>query len=76
MTNDTRYGEWKEVKRNVKENTIRTFKAGCNIALHCNANLREMEIVAKNSPVLDKKQADSSVQQDTTNKTINNKIKK
>ena len=44
----------KSLKDSLKENTIRTFRAGCNIALHCNANLREMEIVAKNSPLLDK----------------------
>ena len=35
-------------------NTIKTFNAGCNLALHCNGNLREMVIVAKNSPLIDK----------------------
>ena len=40
----------KSLKGNIKENTIKTFKAGCNIALHCNGNLKEMEIIGKNSP--------------------------
>ncbi len=40
----------KSLKGNLKDNTIKTFKAGCDIVLHCNANLREMEIVGKNSP--------------------------
>jgi len=35
-------------------NTIKTFNAGCNLALHCNGNLKEMVIVGKNSPVIDK----------------------
>ena len=42
----------KSLKGNIKENTIKTFKAGCNLALHCNGNQKEMEIVAKNSPLL------------------------
>ena len=29
-------------------------KAGCNIALHCNGKLKEMEIVGKNSPLISK----------------------
>ncbi len=44
----------KSLKGNLKDNTIKTFNAGCNIALHCNGNLREMEIVGKNSPLLNK----------------------
>ncbi len=44
----------KSLKGNIKENTIKTFNAGCNIALHCNGNLKEMEIVGKNSPKIDK----------------------
>ena len=27
----------KSLKGSLKENTIKTFKAGCNIVLHCNA---------------------------------------
>tara|TARA_Y100001980_G_C14502772_1_gene278613 strand:- start:256 stop:1203 length:948 start_codon:yes stop_codon:yes gene_type:complete len=44
----------KSLKGTLEENTIKTFKAGCNLALHCNGNLSEMEIVGKNSPVTDK----------------------
>ena len=44
----------KSLKDNIKINTIKTFSAGCNIALHCNGNLEEMKIVGDNSPVLNK----------------------
>jgi len=44
----------KSLKGNLETNTIKTFKAGCNIALHCNGNLKEMEIVGKNSPLINK----------------------
>jgi len=44
----------KSLKGTVEENTIKTFKAGCDIALHCNGNLKEMEIVGKNSPTINK----------------------
>ena len=43
----------KSLKENLKTNTIRTFIAGCNLALHCNGNLRQMEIVGQNSPFVD-----------------------
>ena len=42
----------KSLKDNMKDNTIKAFKAGCNIALHCNGKLNEMEIVAENSPLI------------------------
>ena len=42
----------KSLKGDINENTIKAFKAGCNLALHCNANLKEMTIVAKNSPLI------------------------
>ena len=42
----------KALKFSIKENTIRSFDAGCNIALHCNGKLSEMLEVAKNSPKL------------------------
>ncbi len=42
----------KSLKGSLKENTIKTFNAGCNLALHCNGNLKEMEIVAKKSPII------------------------
>ena len=44
----------KSLKGTLKENIIKTFNAGCNIALHCNGNFREMEIVGKNSPIVNK----------------------
>ena len=44
----------KSLKDNIKTNTIKTFSAGCNIALHCNGNLEEMKIVGDNSPILNK----------------------
>ena len=44
----------KSLKGNLKDNTIKTFKAGCNIALHCNGNFKEMIIVGKNSPLINK----------------------
>ena len=44
----------KSLKDNLEENTIKTFNAGCNIALHCNGNLKEMKIVGKNTPLLNK----------------------
>ena len=44
----------KSLKGNLKEKTIKTFNAGCNLALHCNGNLKEMKIVGKNSPILNK----------------------
>ena len=44
----------KSLKGSLHENTIKTFKAGCNIALHCNGNFNEMEIVGKNSPLINR----------------------
>ena len=44
----------KSLKGNIKDNTINAFNAGCNLALHCNGNLREMEIIGKNSPLINK----------------------
>ncbi len=44
----------KSLKGSLKMNTIKTFSAGCNLALHCNGNFKEMKIVAKNSPIIDK----------------------
>ena len=42
----------KSLKNNMKNNTIKAFEAGCNLALHCNGKLNEMKIVAKNSPLI------------------------
>ena len=44
----------KSLKGNLKKNTVKMFISGCNLALHCNGNLKEMEIVAKNSPLVNK----------------------
>ena len=44
----------KSLKGTLKENTIKTFNSGCNLALHCNGNFKEMEIVGKNSPLINK----------------------
>ena len=44
----------KSLRKGLKINTIDTFKAGCNLALHCNGKLKEMEIVGKNSPLVSK----------------------
>ena len=40
----------KSLKYSLEENTIKTFESGCNLALHCNGNFKQMSIVAKNSP--------------------------
>tara|TARA_Y100000741_G_scaffold219852_1_gene167525 strand:- start:128 stop:1078 length:951 start_codon:yes stop_codon:yes gene_type:complete len=40
----------KALKYSLEENVRKSFLAGCNLALHCNGNLKEMLIVAKNSP--------------------------
>jgi beta-N-acetylhexosaminidase len=42
----------KSLKNNMRENTIKAFKAGCNLALHCNGKLNEMKIVGDNSPLI------------------------
>ena len=43
----------KALKGNIKINTMRAISAGCNLILHCNANHKEMRIVAENSPSVD-----------------------
>jgi len=44
----------KSLKGSLEENTIKALNAGCNLVLHCNGNLDEMEIVGKNSPLISK----------------------
>jgi beta-N-acetylhexosaminidase len=44
----------KSLKGSLKENTIKAFNAGCNLVLHCNGNFKEMQIVGKNSPLINK----------------------
>jgi len=43
----------KGLKHSLEENVKKSFLAGCNLALHCNGNLKEMLIVARNSPKID-----------------------
>ena len=42
----------KSLKDDLQTNVIKTFSAGCNLALHCNGKLSEMKIVGDNSPKL------------------------
>ena len=43
----------KSLKNDIKTNIVKSFKAGCNIVLHCNGKMNEMNVVAKNSPLVD-----------------------
>ena len=43
----------KALKYSIKTNTTKALLAGCNLILHCNANISQMIIVAENSPKLD-----------------------
>lgn len=38
------------LKYSIAENTKKAFSAGCNLVLHCNGNIKEMTLVAENSP--------------------------
>ena len=44
----------KSLKYSLSDNTKKAFSAGCDLVLHCNGALKEMEIVAINSPVVSK----------------------
>ena len=44
----------KSLKSSIKVNTLRAFDAGCDLVLHCNGNLKEMCVVAANSPLIGK----------------------
>ena len=44
----------KSLKNPIKDNTLRAFKAGCDLVLHCNGNFKEMRDVAINSPLISK----------------------
>ena len=43
----------KALKYGLKENVIRSIKAGCNLILHCNGNIKEMMMIANNVPKID-----------------------
>ena len=47
MTDDL---SMKALKNSMSYRVKKAFDSGCNLALHCNGNLKEMELVAKNSP--------------------------
>ena len=38
----------------LKENTIKALESGCNLILHCNANIKEMHELTKIIPTIDK----------------------
>jgi len=44
----------KGLKFSIEENTRKAFSAGCNLVLHCNGKFKEMVIVARNSPNVNK----------------------
>ena len=40
----------KALKYSFKENIKKAYASGCNLVLHCNANMREMNNLAKIAP--------------------------
>ena len=44
----------KSLKYSLVDNAINALKAGCNIVLHCNANIKEMSKLGKVIPKIDK----------------------
>jgi len=44
----------KSLKFELEENAIKALKAGCNLVLHCNCNIKEMSKLAKVIPKIDK----------------------
>ena len=44
----------KALRYSLKENIQKAFKAGCNLVLHCNGNIKEMRLIARISPKVDK----------------------
>ena len=49
MTDDISMGA---LKGNLKNNVIKSFRAGCNLVLHCNGKMSEMNVVGQNSPYI------------------------
>ena len=43
----------KSLKYNIIQNTLFALKAGCNLILHCNGNIKEMKKIAKVIPNID-----------------------
>ena len=44
----------KSLKYELEENAIKAINAGCNLVLHCNANMSEMSKLSKVIPKIDK----------------------
>tara|TARA_Y100000590_G_scaffold370482_1_gene432337 strand:+ start:7210 stop:8154 length:945 start_codon:yes stop_codon:yes gene_type:complete len=44
----------KALKYNIEKNALKALDAGCNLVLHCNANIKEMYRLAKVIPNIDK----------------------
>ena len=44
----------KALKYGIKSNAIKALDAGCNLILHCNANINEMKLLCKFIPTVDK----------------------
>ena len=44
----------KSLKYNLKDNALKALNAGCNLVLHCNANIKEMKQIIKVIPFIDK----------------------
>jgi beta-N-acetylhexosaminidase len=44
----------KALKCGLKKNAMKALDAGCNLILHCNANINEMKLLTKIIPTVDK----------------------
>ena len=44
----------KSLKCRLENNALKALESGCNLVLHCNGNIREMIILAKHIPKIDK----------------------
>ena len=44
----------KSLKYRLEKNALKALESGCNLVLHCNGNIREMILLAKHIPKIDK----------------------
>jgi len=44
----------KSLKFSLTKNTVKALDAGCNLILHCNGNIKEMKLLSKVIPKIDK----------------------
>ena len=44
----------KALKYGLKKNALNALNAGCNLVLHCNGNIKEMNTLSKIIPTVDK----------------------